>query len=106
MPKHQIDASVHHNIAHRHFEILHVSGHSPGSIALWEKKTGTLFSGDCVYDGSLLDELSESVISDYINSMKRLRELPIQVVHAGHDPSFGKDRLVELVDAYLKLRDI
>jgi hypothetical protein len=36
--------------------------------------------------------------------MKRLRELPVQVAHAGHDPSFGRDRLVELVDEYLDSR--
>jgi hypothetical protein len=36
--------------------------------------------------------------------MKRLRELPVQVVHAGHDGSFGRERLVELVDAYLAKR--
>jgi glyoxylase-like metal-dependent hydrolase (beta-lactamase superfamily II) len=74
-------------------------------MGLWEQKTGTLFSGDCVYDGPLLDELSDSDIGDYIASMKKLRELPVQIVHAGHDPSFGKERLLELIDAYLKRRD-
>jgi hypothetical protein len=37
--------------------------------------------------------------------MRRLRALPVRVVHAGHDPSFGRDRLVALVDAYLTRRD-
>ena len=32
------------------FEVLHLPGHSPGSIGLWEKNTGTLFSGDAIYD--------------------------------------------------------
>jgi len=36
--------------------------------------------------------------------MCRLRELPVQVVHAGHDASFGRERLVALVDAYLAKR--
>ena len=89
------------DIGNRQFQVLH----SPGSMGLWERKTGTLFSGDCVYDGPLLDELSDSHIGDYIASMKKLRELPVQVVHAGHDPSFGKERLHELIDAYLKRRD-
>ena len=31
--------------------------------------------------------------------------LPVRVVHAGHDPSFGRDRLLELIDAYLAKRD-
>jgi hypothetical protein len=37
--------------------------------------------------------------------MKRLRALPVEIVHAGHDPSFGRARLVALVDAYLAKRD-
>ena len=94
------------DLGDRRFEILHIPGHSPGSIGLWEEATGILFSGDCIYDGPLLDGLSDSDITAYITSMKRLRDLPVRVVHAGHDASFGRDRLVELVDAYLDLRDI
>ena len=80
-------------------------GHSPGSIGLWEAASGILFSGDCVYDGPLLDGLHHSNIAHYIASMKRLRELPVRVVHAGHDPSFDRTRLHELIDAYLAKRD-
>lgn len=93
------------DLGDRHFVVLHLPGHSPGSIGLWEKTTRTLFSGDCVYDGPLLDKLSDSDIGDYIASMKRLRELPVQVVHAGHEPSFSRERLLELIDAYLVHRD-
>jgi glyoxylase-like metal-dependent hydrolase (beta-lactamase superfamily II) len=46
----------------RRFEVLHLPGHSPGSIGLWEAKTGILFSGDAIYDGPLLDELPGSDI--------------------------------------------
>ena len=41
----------------------------------------------------------------YGRTMRRLRELPVEVVHAGHDPSFGRERLVELCDAYLSVRE-
>jgi glyoxylase-like metal-dependent hydrolase (beta-lactamase superfamily II) len=92
------------DIGDRHFEVLHLPGHSPGSIGLWEANTGVLFSGDAVYDGPLLDELPGSNIAVYIATMKRLRELPVSVVHAGHDPSFGRARLRELCDAYLAKR--
>ncbi len=92
------------DIGNRQFEVLHLPGHSPGSIGLWEKESGTLFSGDAVYDGPLLDDMEDSSIPDYIRTMKRLRELPVRVVHAGHDPSFGRERLIELVDSYLELR--
>jgi glyoxylase-like metal-dependent hydrolase (beta-lactamase superfamily II) len=89
----------------RHFEVFHLPGHSPGSIGLWEEATGTLFSGDAVYDGPLLDQLPTSNIADYLATMRRLRELPVTVVHGGHDPSFGRERLVELCDAYLRGRE-
>ncbi len=89
----------------RQFEILHLPGHSPGSIGLWEKSTGILFSGDAIYDGPLLDELHHSDISAYIRTMRRLRAMPVRVVHAGHDPSFGRDRLIALADDYLRRRD-
>lgn len=92
------------DIGNRRFEVLHLPGHSPGSIGLWEAETGILFSGDALYDGPLLDELTDSSIPDYIETMKRLRELPVRVVHAGHDPSFGRERLIELADAYLARR--
>jgi glyoxylase-like metal-dependent hydrolase (beta-lactamase superfamily II) len=92
------------DLGDRHFQVLHLPGHSPGSIGLWDAASETLFSGDAVYDGPLLDNLPESDITAYVSTMKRLRELPVRVVHGGHEPSFGRERLVELVDAYLELR--
>lgn len=88
----------------RRFEVLHLPGHSPGSIGLWEAATGTLFSGDALYDGPLLDELPESDIPAYLCTIERLMALPVTVVHAGHDPSFGRERLRELCRAYLEKR--
>ena len=92
------------DIGNRSFEVLHLPGHSPGSIGLWEAKTGTLFSGDAIYDGPLLDEIDGADIPTYVRTMKRLRELPVEIVHAGHDSSFGRPRLIELCNAYLAKR--
>jgi len=36
--------------------------------------------------------------------MERLQALPVEVVHGGHDPSLGRERLLELTDAYLARR--
>ncbi|HEY7659332.1 MAG TPA: MBL fold metallo-hydrolase [Actinomycetota bacterium] len=90
------------DLGDRRFEVLHLPGHTPGEIGLWEEATGTLFSGDCVYEsGALLDGLPESNVDDYVRSMARLRDLPVRIVHGGHDDSFGRARLLELVDAYV-----
>lgn len=90
------------DLGDRTFEVLHLPGHSPGGIGLWEQQTQTLFSGDAIYDGPLLDTLHHSNIDDYIRTMERLRELPVKIVHAGHDPSFGRERLREIADTYLR----
>lgn len=83
------------------FEVMHLPGHSPGSIALYERKTGQLFSGDVVYDGELLDQLAASVIDDYVDSMQKLLDLNVAAVHAGHYRSFDRRQLRQFVRAYL-----
>ena len=89
------------DLGDRTFEVLHLPGHSPGSIALWEARTRTLFSGDAIYDGPLLFELPGSSVADYVRSLRRLLALDVSIVHAGHDPSFGQQRLHEIARAYL-----
>ena len=63
-----------------------------------------MFSGDAIYDGPLLDKLADSSIDQYCVTMERLMALPVAVVHAGHDPGFGRDRLRQLAAAYLQRR--
>ncbi len=90
------------NTGNRRFEVLHLPGHSPGSIGLWEAETGVLFSGDAIYDAPLLDNIPGADVGAYIKTMERLRDLPVTVVHAGHEPSFGRERLRELANEYLR----
>jgi glyoxylase-like metal-dependent hydrolase (beta-lactamase superfamily II) len=85
------------DLGNRTFQVIHLPGHSPGGIGLWEAATGIFFSGDTIYDGPLIDD----VVEDYVRSMERLRSLPVRVVHGGHFPSFGRERFEELIDGYL-----
>jgi glyoxylase-like metal-dependent hydrolase (beta-lactamase superfamily II) len=89
------------DLGNRVFKVFHMPGHSPGSIALFEEETGTLFSGDVVYDGDLLDTLYHSDSEQFKTSLRRVQELPLTTIHGGHYPSFGKQRLSEIVDGYL-----
>ena len=52
----------------------------------------------------MLDELPDSDVEVYIATMERLLRLPVTVVHAGHDPSFGNARLTEIALAYIESR--
>jgi glyoxylase-like metal-dependent hydrolase (beta-lactamase superfamily II) len=89
------------DLGDRAFEVFHLPGHSPGSIGLWEARTKTLFSGDAIYDGPLLFDLPGSSTNAYIRTLRRLLDFDVNVVHAGHDPSFGKERLTEIARSYL-----
>nr|BFE76163.1 hypothetical protein GCM10020092_094640 [Actinoplanes digitatis] len=82
--------------------VLHLPGHTPGSIALLEERTGTLYSGDIIYDGFLIDDLPNSDVAAYRRSMAFLAGLDVSVVHPGHGHSFDRTRLRELAEAYLR----
>lgn len=83
------------------FNVFHLPGQAPGSIALYEKSTGTLFSGDAAHDGAHFNTVYHSDRAIYRESLKRLRQLPVSVVYGGHNGVFGRDRMIEIIDAYL-----
>ena len=92
------------DLGDRAFRVLHLPGHSPGGVGLFEEATGLLFAGDVVYDGALLDDLPGANVRNYIRTMRRLRKLAVDTVHAGHDASFGRARLIEIADDYITSR--
>jgi glyoxylase-like metal-dependent hydrolase (beta-lactamase superfamily II) len=92
------------DLGDRNFEVIHTPGHSPGGIALYEKKTGILLSGDIVYDGPLIDDAYHSDVGAYLATLEKMRNLPVSVVHGGHFPSFGPTRYRQLIDEYLALK--
>ena len=81
------------DLGNRLFKVFHMPGHSPGSVCLYEKDTKTLFTGDVLYDGELLDSLYHSDADVYAETLARLREVPAEVFHCGHYPSFGRQRM-------------
>ncbi|MBN1463951.1 MAG: MBL fold metallo-hydrolase [Paludibacteraceae bacterium] len=69
------------------FVILHVPGHSPGSVCFYEKKEGVLFTGDVLFEGSIgRTDLFGGNFATLINGItKKLLILPDQtVVYPGH----------------------
>jgi glyoxylase-like metal-dependent hydrolase (beta-lactamase superfamily II) len=89
------------DLGNRVFEFLHLPGHSPGGLGLWEAATKTLFSGDAIYDGPLIDNLHHSNIRNYKKTMRRLIGLEPLTIHAGHDPSFGIEKLLSIAELHL-----
>jgi len=89
------------DLGDRHFEVIHTPGHSPGGIALYERASQMLFSGDILYDGPLIEDCYHSNLADYIASMERLLRLPVRLVHGGHFPSFDGKRYQQLIRDWL-----
>ena len=87
------------------YTVLHLPGHSPGSIGLLEQRTGEFFSGDAIYEGGLVDDLPGCNIEAYKVTMARLAELDVDIVHGGHGAMFGRDRLREIAVNYLSSKE-
>lgn len=77
-------------VGHLTFEILHVPGHSPGSLVFYEKNEHVLFVGDVLFKGSIgRTDLPKGSYSSLIeNIQSKIMVLPPQtVVFSGHGPT-------------------
>lgn len=88
----------------RAFRILHLPGHSPGSIALLDEASGEFFAGDAIYDGGLVDDIAGAHIPTYVETMRRIMDLDVRIVHGGHGESFGRARMREIARDYISAK--
>lgn len=93
------------DLGDRQFRVLHLPGHSPDSIALFDEADGLFFAGDAIYDAMLIDDLPDSNRPAYRRTMRRLLDLPVRIGHGGHGPSFDGKRMREIAVAYLGRTD-
>jgi glyoxylase-like metal-dependent hydrolase (beta-lactamase superfamily II) len=89
----------HIDLGGRRLEILHVPGHSPGLIAVFDAATGALFTSDAIYDGPMFFDLAGSDRQNARQSVARLAGLGAKIIHPGHFESFGPTRLNELISS-------
>lgn len=90
-------------------EVLHMPGHTPGLLCLWDRSHRVLLAAD-----HLLEKVSPNPVIElgpggedgffrpllaYLASIARVRELPVDLVLPGHGPPFGRHR--EVIDALL-----
>jgi len=103
-PSQLIDEGDELDLGNRTLRVFHMPGHSPGSICLYEKQSATLFTGDTLYDGVLLDQLSSSQPELYLETLARLKEIPAETFHCGHYASFGRQRMIQLIEEFTASR--
>ena len=68
------------------FTVLHLPGHTPGSIAFWDKEEGNLFSGDTMFKGNYgRTDLPGGSDEAIIASLSRLLTMDPNIrVYPGH----------------------
>jgi glyoxylase-like metal-dependent hydrolase (beta-lactamase superfamily II) len=109
------------DLGNREIEVIHVPGMTPGSIVLWEKASGSLFTSDTLFDDPTPElrakyrqssdtadpQLSDPQLSDprhcaeRIANLKRIGELPVTTVYAGHFGRIGRRRMLDLIRTIL-----
>lgn len=78
------------NIGNGKLKVLHVPGHSPGSIALYDEADGFVIAGDALFAGSIgRTDLPGGNHRQLLNSIsEKLLSLPDDtVVYPGHGPA-------------------
>ena len=96
-----------------HLEIIHLPGHTNGSIAIHHNSTKELFTGDFLYDSgsgsNLIDWLPTSSVHKYMDSatvmIDWLEDNNIVKVYPGHFETLESHQAVTLLDEYVRYRE-
>ena len=96
-----------------HLEIIHVPGHTKGSIAIYYPQARALFSGDFVYEcgagTELLDWLPTSCVRDYVQSagtmVDWLSEHEVHKIYPGHFAISSAGRISQILQEYIEAKD-
>lgn len=89
------------DLGNRSLEVLHVPGRTAGGLAIWEAATGSLFTSDMLYDGDHGLAWPPSDPQAYCSSIRRMRQLPVNCVYAGHYGTMDGNRMREVIDEQL-----
>jgi glyoxylase-like metal-dependent hydrolase (beta-lactamase superfamily II)/8-oxo-dGTP pyrophosphatase MutT (NUDIX family) len=89
---------------HIALRVMHTPGHARGHLCLYDERTGTLIAGDNIVGlGSVLIDLPEGNMRDYLASLERMRALPnLSVIFGGHGPAIANP--YTKIDEYISHR--
>lgn len=94
------------DIGGRRMQVLHTLGHSPGHMCFWEKEKGYLFTGDLVYKGTLFAYYPSTNPEDYLKSLEKISQLPVERVFPGHHSlDIQPEILIRMRNAFKRLEE-
>lgn len=89
-------------------QIIHLPGHTPGSIGVLDVKNKLLCSGDMFFDNApMIDYLpGQSSRKHFVDSINKIMQLladdRVQLILPGHGDSFDKEKALILAERYLQ----
>ena len=97
------------DLGDREFEVLHLPGVTAGASALYERKTGVIFTGeafvwrgDYVYDGEPSDRSDDADRMAFRASIERLADLPVSAAYPGHYGRSDGESMKAAIASYLR----
>lgn len=84
------------DMGNREFEIIHIPGHTPGSIALLDRRNKILISGDSIQTNAIYMFGEGRDFNTYISSLKKLEEIKdsFETIHPSHGELFVKHDII------------
>ena len=73
------------DLGNRELKVIHIPGHTMGSILLFDKRTGTLLSGDTIARRLLYGTCGYVPVKEFCENINKLCNLPIQKIYSAHD---------------------
>lgn len=86
------------DIGEREFKVIYTPGRTPGSITLWEEKTGYLFGGETIFIDPNNWDFPPEDITLYEHSLKKIAALPVKKVFGGHYGAFSHEAMLNLIN--------
>jgi glyoxylase-like metal-dependent hydrolase (beta-lactamase superfamily II) len=86
----------------RLLKVLATPGQTPGSICIWEERSGSLFTGDTLFDDPQERRFAPADPAAFAESLRMLLELPIKMVYGGHFGRVTRPRMQALIERYFE----
>ena len=94
------------DLGNRKIDVIHIPGHTDGSILLFDRKTGILLSGDTVTRRLLYGMHSFIPTERFCDDLKRLEHLKITKIFSAHDRCpLPKDHISYMIDLIGRFSD-
>ena len=81
--------------------VIHTPGHARGHVCIFEEKSGSLITGDLMAGlGTIVIDPPEGHMATYIDSLKRMYELPMSALFPAHGPVMAnaKQKIQEYIE--------